>query len=106
MPERSKTRPRDPNELHVLAFCGFKILGPAARSAVPQLIASLDDDDADVRAGSAYALSLIGPPGVAALPALEKRLTVFTQSNAWTNDWQDEADSVLHCVGEMGPQAR
>jgi HEAT repeat protein len=96
---------REPNELHALALYGFWVLGPAAKSAVPELIAALEDDDAQVRAVAAYALSLVGPADIAALPALEKRLMALSQTPPSPGDWQAELRCVLHAVGEMGPPA-
>ncbi len=97
---------RNPEYLHALGCYGFWVLGPAAKSAVPQVIALLDDEDAQVRASAAYALSFIGPVAIMALPALEKRLTALSQTNSSADDWQIEASAVLDAVGEMGPVAR
>ncbi|MGH7702272.1 MAG: HEAT repeat domain-containing protein [Gemmatimonadales bacterium] len=49
-------------------------MGPAAKSAVPALIASLEDPAAAVRFPVAYALGEIGPDAIAAVPALTKTM--------------------------------
>jgi hypothetical protein len=97
---------RDPEQFHSLACYGFWLLGPLAKSAVPQLIASLDDKDAQVRASAAFVLSLIGPAEIAALPALEKRLSLLCQTNPPSRDWETETFCVFRALGEIGPPAR
>ncbi|HEV7925172.1 MAG TPA: hypothetical protein VGR14_07455 [Verrucomicrobiae bacterium] len=96
----------NPDDLHAMACYGFWVLGPAGKSAVPQLIILLDDDDAGVRTLAAYVLSFIGPADTAALPALEKRLIALSQTISPGGDWQGEAHGVLRAMGEMGPRAR
>jgi HEAT repeat protein len=97
---------RNPDDLNAMACYGFWVLGPAAKSAVPQVIALLDDEEAQVRASAASVLSWIGPGDITALPALEKRLNALCRANSWSNDWLMEASAVLHAVGEMGPAAK
>jgi HEAT repeat protein len=97
---------RDPDGLNAMACYGFWVLGPAAKSAVPQVIALLDDEEAEVRTSAASVLSCIGPGDITALPALEKRLNALCRANSWSIDWLMEASAVLHAVGEMGPAAK
>ncbi len=54
----------------IAAFALGKI-GPAAKEAVPALIAALKDEDKDVRVYAASALGHIGPAAKEAVPALE-----------------------------------
>jgi HEAT repeat protein len=49
-------------------------LGPAAKPAVPALIAALDDPDASVRFPVTVALGEIGPDAVAAVPRLKQMM--------------------------------
>jgi HEAT repeat protein len=49
-------------------------MGPAAKSAVPALIAALDDPDPVVRFPVCIALREIGPDAKEAVPALTKAL--------------------------------
>jgi HEAT repeat protein len=97
----------DPLRLRKSAMLGFQVLGPAAKSAVPGLIEALDDDDVSLRTAAAYALQYVGP-SMAALPALEKRLNVLsqtlTQTNSALNEW--ETYGVLRALGAIGPEAR
>jgi hypothetical protein len=65
-----KLRFRPPDYFHARASYGFSALGPAAKPAVPALIALLHDKDLEVRATAAHCLSLIGPEAEEAVPAL------------------------------------
>ena len=59
---------------HAKASCGFSILGPAAKPAVPALIALLHDNDKEVRASAAQCLAILGPDAREAVPALVQLL--------------------------------
>jgi HEAT repeat protein len=49
-------------------------IGPAAKEAVPALIAVLKDEDSELRASAATALGGIGPAAKEAVPALSVAL--------------------------------
>ncbi len=67
------------------AALALGLIGPAAKEAVPALIATLRDEDGLVRGYAAYALGEIGPAANEAVPALE----------AAARDGVDGAESAL-----------
>jgi HEAT repeat protein len=72
-------------------------LGPTAAPAVPELIATLKDEDAEVRREAEFALGSIGPEAASATMALVERLS-------------DEDEEVRHAacyaLGKIGPNAK
>ena len=73
LPTAMKARfpqPVKASELRAAAAWDLIYLGPAAKDAVPSLIAALKDDDLFVRLEAAVALGHIGPEAAAAIPAL------------------------------------
>jgi len=58
------------NRIQFLGILGIKVLGPAAKEAVPDLVPLLKSDDYSVRGVAADALGLIGADAKAAVPAL------------------------------------
>ena len=62
-------------ELRAAAAWDLLQLGPAAKDAVPSLIAALKDDDFFVRLNAAAAFGQIGPQAASAIPALISALT-------------------------------
>src|SRR6266567_2579849 len=77
LPPVIKTRFAQPikaSDLRAAAAWDLLHLGPAAKEAVPSLIAALKDDDLFVRFNAAYSLSLLGPLARDAIPALKTAL--------------------------------
>jgi HEAT repeat protein len=72
-------------------------LGPTAAPAVPVLIATLKDEDAEVRREAEFAIGSIGPEAASATMALVERLS-------------DEDEEVRHAacyaIGKIGPDAK
>ena len=85
---------------HVLARIGFKILGPQARAAVPELVRLLKDDDEDVRITAAYCLGFIGPVAESAVPDLINEFD--REKSAATNGYFVAA----FALGQIGPSAQ
>ncbi|HWF18029.1 MAG TPA: HEAT repeat domain-containing protein [Verrucomicrobiae bacterium] len=87
-------------EKQELADQGFQILGPDAKSAVPQLIALLKDDDENVRLTAAYCLGCIGDEAKSAVPDLIKE---FEREESVPPNYNPAAACAL---GKIGPSAR
>src|SRR5207245_11501197 len=78
LPTAMKARfpqPVKASEFRAAAAWDLLYLGPAAKDAVPSLIAALKDDDLFVRLDAAVAFGHIGPEAAPAIPALMKALT-------------------------------
>ncbi len=100
-------RDSDGYELQNEAAYGFGVLGPAAKSAVPELAALLHDDDAKVRAAAAYCLGLITDGSADAVPDLENYLkAVLRVKQNGSYDRDMEARCALCTLGKIGPEAR
>jgi HEAT repeat protein len=65
------------------------------QDVIPALIEALDHPDGEVRRYAAYAISLIGPAALSAVPKLSQKLTD-----------QHMAYMAARALGEMGPAAR
>jgi HEAT repeat protein len=99
---------RESSEFQGEAAYGFGLLGPAAKSAVPELAALLHDDDPKVRAAAAYCLGLTGAGSAGAAHDLENYLQAVlhvTLKNG-SAEWDMEARCALYALGELGPAAR
>ncbi|HTE90419.1 MAG TPA: HEAT repeat domain-containing protein [Terriglobales bacterium] len=68
-------QPVKASELRAAAAWDLLYLSPAAKDAVPSLIAALKDDDVFVRLDAATAFGHIGPEAAPAIPALVQALT-------------------------------
>ena len=78
LPTAMKARfpqPVKASELRAAAAWDLIYLGPAAKDAVPSLMAALEDDDLFVRLDAAAAFGHIGPEAALAIPALVQALT-------------------------------
>jgi len=98
--------PRNFKEIQEKAAYGFLILGPEAKTALPELISMLDNPAPEVRMLAAFAIAKIGPDGATAIPALQ-RLT--TNSPAANPSWKflpDDQGWPAFALGAMGPAAR
>lgn len=71
-------------------------LGQTGEAGVLGLIALLDDSNPDIRHAATYALGEIGPPALAAVPALVKRVGEKNESLR---------SSALHTLSRIGPIA-
>ena len=72
-------------------------LGPAAKDAVPSLMAALEDDDLFVRLDAAAAFGHIGPEAALAIPALVQALT---------NQHRGVRFNSAYSLGLLGPMAK
>ncbi len=99
---------RPANELQAEAVYGYAVLGPAAKSAVPDLARLLTSDDLWTREAAAYRLGLIGEAGAGAVPDLARYLDAIVgraQKNSG-GDWDAEVRCAMFALGEIGPAAR
>jgi HEAT repeat protein len=78
------------------ACVGLGEMGPKAKAAVPDLVATLKDPNWIVREQAAVALGKIGPGAVAALPALQKAIS---------DSDPDVRREALAAVRRIGPKA-
>ena len=78
-------RPESATVHHTMALDGFTALGPIAKPAVPALITSLNDSDAEVRRWAASCLGVVGPAAEAAVPALVQHLAdpAVSEASEW-----------------------
>ena len=90
-------------ESHPMAVYGFRMLGPSAKSAVPDLVALLDDNDPQVRVCAACCLAKVGRAG--AVPGLEKHLRTVVRNKPGTG-WEEDAEAAIYALGGIGPAAR
>ncbi len=81
---------------HIEAAEELAVLGPAAKDAVPALVAVLDDPDVQVRATAAIALGRIGSDAKDAVGKLIGLLEDATELVRWT---------ALIALGDIGPAA-
>lgn len=88
----------DPNPtVQAQGAVGLSLHGPAAKDAIPELVALLDSPRPLVRQQSALALGKIGPEAPDVVPALVRALD--------DREWTVRRQAVL-ALGEMGPAAR
>jgi len=80
-----------------MAAAGFYILGSEAKTAVPELMVLLSDEDPEVRSSAAWCLGLIGPTAKDAVPAL---ITAIG-----TNHSFGDILSGSLALGKIGPEA-
>jgi len=97
--------PQHYSEIQAETWYGFLVLGPAAKTALPELISMLDDPAPEVRANAAFAIGKIGPDAASALPALQ------TLINNWFSrkpqrEFSDERVLTAYALGEIGSAAR
>ncbi len=87
------------------AAYGFLVLGPEAKSALPELISMLDDHAPEVHLLAAFAIGKIGPDGAPAIPALQRLITNSLSANPSRKFSTDERSLPAYALGAMGPVA-
>ena len=100
LPTAMKARfpqPVKASEFRAAAAWDLLYLGPAAKDAVPSLIAALKDDDLFVRLDAAVAFGHIGPEAAPAIPALVQALT---------NQHRGVRFNSAYSLGLLGPLAK
>jgi HEAT repeat protein len=98
---------QDPKSIHDKTAYGFLVLGPEAKTALPELISMLDEPAPEVRAMAAFAIGMIGPDGAPAVPALQRLIT--NSPAAYQSRWVSrdvERTLAAFALGAMGPSAR
>ncbi len=85
-------------EHQVVAINHLGLMGPAAEPALDRLIASLDDEDPEVRIAAAEAIAQIGARAVKAVPALKRLL--FDREE----DVRQAAESALRAMNIKLPE--
>jgi len=90
-------QPVKASELRAAAAWDLIYLGPAAKDAVPSLIAALEVDDLVVRLDAAAAFGHIGP---AAAPAIPSLIQVLTNQHRWVRC------NSAYSLGLLGPLAK
>jgi HEAT repeat protein len=80
-------------DIHIKAAYGFLVLGPEAKSALPELISMLDDHAPEVQSAPA-------------IPALRRLITNSLSANPTRKFSTDERSVPLYALGAMGPAAR
>src|SRR5262245_1553075 len=90
-------QPVKASDLRAAAAWDLLWLGPAAKDAVPSLIAALEDDDLFVRLDAAAAFGRIGPAAAPAIPALIQALT---------NQQRNMRFNSAYSLGLLGPLAK
>jgi HEAT repeat protein len=93
-------------KIHDKTAYGFLVLGPEAKTALPELISMLDDTSPEVRMIASFAIGKIGADGAAAIPALQKLTTNSPAANPGWRFWPDEKALPAFALGAMGPVAR
>jgi HEAT repeat protein len=94
-------------EIHDKTAYGFLVLGPEAKSALPELISMLDGPAPEVRAMASFAIAKLGPDGAPAIPALQRVTT--NSPAAYQSRWISrdvELALAAFALGAMGPVAR
>jgi HEAT repeat protein len=99
--------PQPFGDIQEKAAYGFLILGPAAKTALPDLISMLDDPAPEVHVLAAFAIGKIGPDGAPALPALQRLITNSVSANLQGKSSTDEDRALAaYALGSIGPAAR
>jgi len=98
--------PQSFDDIQMKAAYGFSILGPSAKTALPELTAMLDDPAPEVRLLAAFAIGKIGPAGASAIPALGKLIANSVSANPNRKHSTDERALAAYALGSMGPAAQ
>jgi HEAT repeat protein len=93
-------------EIQGRAYCAFRVLGPTAKPAVPQLAKLLDDDDPEIRCVAAACLGNLGPASQGAVPALVAYLSHGLKTKT-AGQWDAHGRYfAAYALCQMGPAAR
>ena len=85
---------------------GFRLLGPAAKPAVPELIRLLRNDATETRCLAACCLGEIGPDAKQAVSALMEYLTAASRCRT-NSDWNEKGIFCsIYALGKIGQAAR
>lgn len=98
--------PQNLKEIQEKAAYGFLVLGPEAKTALPELISMLDDPAPEVRTIASFAIGKIGPDGAPAIPALQRLTTNSPTANPSWKFSPSERAWPAYALGAMGPVAR
>jgi HEAT repeat protein len=93
-------------DIQIKAAYGFLVLGPEAKTALPELISMLDDPAPEKRVVAAFAIGRIGPDGASAIPAFQRLITNSLSANPNQKFTADERALPAYALGAMGPSAR
>jgi HEAT repeat protein len=93
-------------EIQRMAYCGFMVLGPTAKPAVPKLARLLEEDDPQVRCLAAHCLGNLGPTAADAVPALAAYLGRASKVNTGSVWDGRERFGAAYALCEIGPAAR
>jgi HEAT repeat protein len=88
------------------AAYGILVLGPVAKTALPELISMLNDPAPEVRALASFAIGKIGPDSAPALPALQRLITNSISASTQGTHATEEQVIAAFALGEMGSAAR
>ena len=81
-------------------------LGPAAKTALPELIKALDDSDKQVWANAFSAIAAIGPDAAAAIPRLVDALDLRKSTDYRERDKAQKRMRAAHALACIGDAAR
>jgi HEAT repeat protein len=96
---------RPVEEIREMACCGFMLLGPTAKPAVPKLARLLDDDDPQVRCVAAACLAYLGPTSRDAVPALVVYLSHLLKPNRGSQWDAHGRYFAAYALCQIGPAA-
>jgi len=98
--------PQNLKKIHDKTAYGFLVLGPEAKTALPELISMLEDPAPEVRMIASFAIGKIGPDCTPAIPALQRLTTNSPAANPSWKFWPSEQAFPAFALGAMGPVAR
>jgi HEAT repeat protein len=101
-----RLHPQPFENIQIKTAYGFLVLGPEAKTAVPEMISMLNDPAPEVRVLAAFAIGRIGPDGAPAIPALQGLITNSLSANSSRKFWTEEKGLAAYALGAMGPIAR
>jgi len=97
---------RPVEEIHEMACCGFMVLGPAAKPAVPRLARLLEDKDPEVRCAAAACLGYLGQTSEDAVPELVAYLSQLLRTKTGSRWDQRGRYCAAFALCQIGPASR